>query len=112
MRIVPRCDVVAAKIDDLLQQFPEFDFTVAHNVGVRRSTFGILVQEVSENFVVILLLEIYCIKRNVELVTDPSNILCVFFCGTMTEFVSIVPVFHENANNLMPLLFEQQCGNG
>ena len=59
-------DIVGSQIHGLVQKFAEFDFTVAHDIGVRRSPSFIFIEEIGKYFIEVFLLEIDGIVGNVE----------------------------------------------
>ena len=60
----------------------------------------------------ILLFKIDRVTRDIELPANPAHILGILLRRAIAEFVGIVPVFHENADDVIALLLEQQCGHG
>ena len=57
-------------------------------------------------------LEIDRIIRDADLIADTAYVFRVFFRRAMAKLVGIVPVFHENADNIIALLLQQQRGDG
>lgn len=93
------------------EEVAEFDFTVAHNIRVRSASALVFLKEIGEHFIVILLFKVHCVIWNPDLIADPGYVLGIFFCCTMPEFVCVIPVFHEDADDIVSLLLQQQRGN-
>ena len=106
-------DIVGSQIHGLVQKFAEFDFTVAHDIGVRRSPSFIFIEEIGKYFIEVFLLEIDGIVGNVESLAHAAHVFSVSFSCAVAKLIGIIPVFHKDADHFIALLFEQErCYGG
>ncbi|MNV42487.1 hypothetical protein D3C71_1341620 [compost metagenome] len=104
--------IIGAKLKGFVQELSELDLSVAHDVWIRRPAGLIFIEEIRKYFVEVFLLEINGIVRNINLLAYAANILCIAFGRTYSEFVGIVPIFHEDADDVIALLLEQKRRDG
>ena len=109
LRIVPCCDIIRTQFHRIIQESFEFDFLVAHDIRIRRPALLIFVQEILEDLIPVFLFEIDGIIRNADLLCDSLNILVIFRCRTESEFIRIIPILHENADDVVTLFLQKQC---
>ena len=107
LRIVPHCNVIRIQLLGIIQKCFELDFLVAHHVRVWCAPSFVLVKEVLKNAIPVFLFEINRIIRNAYLTSHLSNILIVRGGRTNTIFISVIPVFHEDTDNIISLLLQQ-----
>src|SRR5690606_34169221 len=69
-------------------------------------------EKIRENLVVVLFFKIDRVARDIELVAYAADIFGVFFRRAKAVLVGVVPVFHENADDVIALFFEQQGRHG
>src|SRR5690606_22263558 len=100
--------VIGAQIHGLIQELPEFDLAVAHHIRIWRAAALIFFEKIGKYFIIVFLLEIDGIVRDIDLLTDAPYVLGVLLRRTAAELIGIIPVFHENADNIISLLLEQQ----
>ncbi|MNC31049.1 hypothetical protein D3C75_793570 [compost metagenome] len=110
--VVSCCNIIRAKLERLVQEFPELDLAVAHNIRIRRPPGLIFIEEIGKDFIKVFLLEINGIVRNIDLLAYAAYILSIGLCRAYTELVGIVPVLHEDADDVIALLLEQKRCNG
>ncbi|GJM84223.1 hypothetical protein HMSSN139_67190 [Paenibacillus sp. HMSSN-139] len=109
--IMPCRNVIRAEIQRFVQKFAELDFPVAHDVRVWRPAPLIFFEEIGKYFIVILLLEVHGVVGDIDLFADAANVFGVRFGRAVAEFVGIVPVFHEYADDVVALLLQQERGH-
>src|SRR5690606_12056934 len=90
----------------------ELDLFVAEYIGIGSASPLVLFQEVDENPLPILLFKIHCIIRNADLIANPPHIVEVLICCAETTLVSLVPILHKDAYDLVTRLLEHKCGHG
>ncbi len=95
----------------MLDKGLELDFPVAQNVRVRRSAGAIFAEEIFEHEIPVFGGKIAPVQRNTDVFCYGQGIPCVFCSRTITKTVIFLPVFHEHAGQLAPLLLEAQGGD-
>ena len=84
----------------------ELNLTITKDVRIRGSASFILMQEVLEHVVPVLGCKVSLMKLDSKCVTDLLSVCQVFFCRAVFCSVVFVPVLHEQAFNLIPLLYQ------
>ena len=89
----------------MLKKCFKFNFFIAHHIWIRCSTRFIFIKEISKYLIPILFFKINCIIWNADLVAYTNHIFIIFCCCAYTVFIRIIPVFHEDADHIIALLF-------
>ncbi len=105
--VVPGRDEVGPEAKRMVKERLELDFLVTHDVRVQRPSETVLGQEVFEHAVPIFFFEVDRVIRDSDLVGDRDDVFIVFRRRTDTVLVRIIPVFHKDPDDVIPLLFEQ-----
>ncbi|MPM63142.1 hypothetical protein SDC9_110022 [bioreactor metagenome] len=112
-RIVPGCRCLCACGYRKVEKRPKLDFAVAEYIRVWGSAARVLLEKIRKHAVAIFPRKVDRVVGNSD---EGANAFYVFIIarrGADAGFlVLFFPVFHKYANNVVPLLFEQQCGNG
>ena len=104
-RIVAGGNSLPPEREGVIQKSPEFDLFVTQHVRVgcaARTVFG---QEIAEHPIPVFSGKIHGVKWNPEMFANRTRHLEIFLRGTMTRGIVFLPVFHEQACNLVPLAF-------
>ncbi len=105
---------LSAEFESLAEEYVELDLAVTKNVGVRSTAGSVLGEHIIDDSFAVLGRKIDEMEGNVEFLSNEFSEKLVVspraIAGKSTG--SIVPITHKKANNLEPLLFEEECGNG
>ncbi len=88
----------------MVEKCLELDFTVAHNVGVRCTTTAVLAQEMLEYVVPVLARKIDRVQAYAESLADLLRVGEVDARRTVFPGIVFLPIFHEQAFDLVSLL--------
>ena len=89
----------------------EFDFGVAQNVGVGRAAALVFAQKLGKHAVFVLGGEVDVFDLNANHVSHGGCVDEIDVGGAKFGVVIVLPVFHEDADDLIALLFEQVGGD-
>src|SRR5699024_1754024 len=93
------------KREGMLKKGFKFDLFITHDIWVWRAPCFIFIKKIRKYFIPILFFKINGVIWNIQLITDFDNIIKVFRCGTDAVFISVIPVFHKDTDNIISLLF-------
>ena len=111
--VVAGGDGTEAVVAGPLEENPELDLAVAHDVGVGREAPPVSVEQIRDDAFAILLHQIDDAELDAEAVADSAGVLDVLHPRTMADDVVLVdPVLHVGAHEVVALLLEQQGGDG
>ncbi len=111
LSIMPHRNIVSIQFHRIVQKSLEFDFFIAHDVRIGRSAVTIFIQKIREDTVPVLFFKVDRIIRDADLVSNLGNVLIIFSHRTNAAVFFLVPVFHEDTDDVIALLFEQICAN-
>ena len=97
-------DQVGPELHGIIEKGPEFNLTVAEDVGVGCSARSVLAEKVLEHIVPIFCREVCCMEGNAQLVCNGLRVGKVLFCGAIFGAVVFLPVLHEQALYIETLL--------
>lgn len=110
--VVTGGDVVSAEVfcGELKEGF-EFDLFVAQDIRVRRTACFILFEEQLEDVIPVFCGKVDGMQFNTELIADGLRVGEVGSGGAVFLTVVFLPVLHEQAFHLIPLLLQKVGGN-
>ena len=111
-RIVAGRDVIGAKAQRIVEERAELDLAVAQHVGVRRAPGLVLAQEVREHALAVLGGEVDGLELDAEHVGHRRRVDQIHARRAVVVGVVVLPVLHEDADHLVPLLLQQPRGDG
>ena len=111
--VVARSHVVGPQLQGLLQEDVELDLAVAQHVGVGRAAALVLGEHILHHPAAVVLREVHHVQRDVE---PPGHQLgeeavVVPRAVALERARRVVPVDHEEAHHLVPLLLKQVGGH-
>ena len=89
-----------------LQKSLKFDFPITENIWIWSAPGKVFIKEMAKYITPVFARKIGSLKRNLEFLTDCFSVGKVFGGATVLIVVVAFPVFHEQAGDLMTLLFE------
>ncbi len=95
----------------MIEERAELDLAVAEDVGVRRASRLVLAQEVRENALAILGGEVHRFELDPDDVGDGCGVDQVGARRAVLVGVVVLPVLHEQADDVEALLLEQPRGD-
>ena len=110
--VMARRDIVRAQLLCILLEGAELYFAVAQHVGVGRPARAVLRKEIGKDALHVLARKVDGIVGDIEKAADAADVLEVLLGGTGAVFVRFLPVAHEEPDDVIALLFEEQRGNG
>ena len=100
---------VRPKLRHPVQKHLELDVPVAREVGVRRQAGLALGQEPLEHFRPVLRHEVHLHELDTEVPGGRLRVAKVRLCAALTApLLGVVPVPHENSENVAPRLLQQK----
>ena len=94
-------------------EYAELDLAITHHIWVGREAVLITVEQVGDNAFAVVLHEVDDAKFNSESVAHGAGVLDVLLPRAVADDVVLVdPVLHVGADEVVPLLFEQERGDG
>jgi len=106
-RVMAGRDPIGAQRDRVIEEGAELDFAIAQHVGVGRATGGVIVEEMGEHALAILGGEIHRFELDAD---DVGHGRCIDeILARRAVFVGVVvlPVLHEETDDVIPLRFQQ-----
>ena len=94
-----------------VQKSLKLDFPVAQHVRIGGTSCPVFLQEIGKNPIPVFFGEIDAVIRNTDQVADIPHIPPVFLRGAGAVDILFLPVFHENAHNVITLLLQKQGRN-
>ena len=104
-------DAAAAQLHGVIEKGLELDLGVAQHVRVGRAPGGILAQEVGKHPVLVFGGKIYHLQLDADDIGDRSNVNQVLPRRAVFIIIVVLPVLHEQADDVEALLLEQQGGD-
>jgi hypothetical protein len=99
--------VEAVRLSPLAKD-PEFNVTIAHDIGIGGLALLVTLQQVGDDELTIVGHEIDDAKRNPEVIRDGVSVDDVLFPRTVTDdFVFVDPVLHVGRFDLLPRVSDQ-----
>ncbi len=109
LRVMSCCDKIRAAFNREIQKRLKLYLPVAEYIGVWRPPPLVFIQEIRKNPVPVLLGKIRRIKGYPYRLADASYIFVILLGCAYALIVLFLPVLHENAYHLMPLLLKEFC---
>ncbi|MNR17668.1 hypothetical protein D3C85_1343460 [compost metagenome] len=106
-----RGDGVGAQRHRVVQKRLELDLGIAQHVGVGRAAGRVLAQEIGEHAVLVFGGEVHRLHVHADQVGHGHHVEPVLARGAVFAVVIVLPVLHEQADDLVPLLLEQPRGD-
>ena len=106
-RVVPGRDLFGAQPHGVVQKCLELDFGVAQHVRVRCPAGLVFAQELREHAVLVFGREVDVFDLDTDHIRDRRGIHEIDVRCAVFGIVVIIPVLHEDADDLMPLLLQQ-----
>ncbi len=108
---MPRGDEIGPEFQGLVQKGVEFYLAVAQHVGIGRTSAFVFGEHVVHHAPTILGREVDEPERNVETLGHQlgEDLIVVPRAVAFERALGIVPVAHEQPDDLVPLLFEEIC---
>jgi hypothetical protein len=110
--VVAGGDFLGAQAHRVVQKGLELDFGIAQDVGVGRAARLVFAQKLGEHAVLVVGRKVDMLDLNADHVRHGGGIYKIDVGGAVFGVVVILPVFHEDADDLVALLFEQVRGYG
>ena len=106
--VVPRRHVIGPQLGRVFDKGLELDFLVTNYIGVRRPALLVFINKVREDPVPVFFFKVDRVVRNPNLTRNFGDVLVIFRCRTNPIFIGIIPVFHEDAHDIIALALEQE----
>jgi hypothetical protein len=104
-------DPIGAERARMIEERAELDLAVAENVGIRRASRLVFAQEVREDALAILGGEVHRFELDSDDVGDRRGVDQIGARGAVLVGVVVLPVLHEEADDVEALLLEQPRGD-
>ncbi len=98
-------DEIGTKAHRVIEERFELDFLVTHDVWIRCPTEFIFIEEVREDLIPVLFFKIDRIIRNADLIGYGDDVFIIFRRRTKAVLIRVIPVFHEDPDDVIALLF-------
>jgi hypothetical protein len=112
LSVVAGGDAIRAERQRVVEKGPELDLRVAQHVGVGRAAGPVVAEKSVEHALLVLGGEIDDVDIHADGVGDGDGRDQVLPRRAVVVGVVVLPVLHEEAGNLVPLLLQQQGGDG
>ena len=113
--IVPGRYIVSAKFESSFQENIKLDLPVAEHIRIRRTALLVLIKHIVHNTLFVLLTKVNRLERDAQFLGDDEGVIAIFQPGTLAadDYTVVMPVFHEQADYIIALLFQQiRCDAG
>src|SRR5713101_1070683 len=110
-RIVPGRDALRAERQGVIEESAELDLGVAQHVRVGSAAGGVFREESAEDALLVLRREIHHLQLDADHLGDRGAVDQVLARRAVLVVVVVLPVLHEEADDLEPLAFEEQRGD-
>ena len=110
--VVAGCNQVGTEHQGVIKKGFELDLAVAQDVRIRRASGLVFGKEVLEHVVPVLGGEVGGVQFDADVVAHGLSVGQVIHGGAIFGAVVLVPVLHKQAFDLIPLLKQEQGGNG
>ena len=110
-RVVPCRDRIGAERHRMIEKRAKFDFTVAQDIRIRRASRFVFAQKLFEHALAIFRREIDRFEVDADDVRDRCRIDEVFARRAVFVGVVVLPVLHEQADDVEALPLQQPRGN-
>ena len=111
-RVVAGGKVVRAEFCGVVRHFGEFDFAVAEDVRVGGASGAVFGEEVAEDALVVFGDEVHGVQRDAEGFANIARVFDVFFGAAIAAAVGFFPVFHEDAEDVVTGIAQEEGGDG
>ncbi len=111
-RVMSGGDAVCAQAHGMVEKGLELDLGVAQHVWVGRASGGIFAQKFGKHPLFVFRREIHRLDVDADTVGHARGVEPVLTRGAVFAVIVVFPVFHEQANDRVTLLFEQPGGHG
>ena len=106
-----RCNIVGTKGDGIVQKSPEFHFFVTKNIRIGCSSGLIFREEVLKNPVPVLGRKTGGVQFDADGIGNGLGVGQICHGCAVLGAVILVPIFHEQAFNLIALVFQKPGGH-
>jgi len=106
--VMARGNFLRTQTDGVVEEGFELDFRVAQDIRVGRAPGFVFAQEVAEYALLVFLGEIHRLDRNADGVGDRHRVDQVLARRAIFAVVIVLPILHEQADDLIALLLQQQ----
>jgi hypothetical protein len=96
-----------AELQRVIEEGLELDLGVAQHIGIRRAAGRVLAQELGEHAVLVLGGEVHGLEFDPDHVRGRGRVDQVLPRRAVLVIVVVLPVLHEETDDLMALLFQQ-----
>ena len=104
-------DFLGPQAHGVVQKGLELDFGVAQDVGVGRAPAAVFAQEFGKHPVLVLCGKVDVLDLDADHVRHGGCVNKIDVRGAVLRIVVVFPVFHEDADDLVALLFKQPGGD-
>ena len=111
-RVVAGGEVVRAEFCGVVRHFGKFDFAVAEDVRVGGASGAVFGEEVAEDALVVFGDEVHGVQRDAEGFANIARVFDVFFGAAIAAAVGFFPVFHEDAEDVVTGIAQEEGGDG
>ena len=105
--VVPRGDEVGPHGHGMVEEGAELDLCVAENVGIGRAASAVFAQKVGEDALAVFLREVDGLDVDADHVGDGARVDEVLTGGAVFAVIVVLPVLHEEADDVVALLLEE-----
>jgi hypothetical protein len=111
-RVVAGRDLLRAQAQGVIEEGLELDFRVAQHVGVGRSSRLVLAEELRKDAVLVVSREVDVLDLDAQHVGHAGRIEEVLARRAVFVVIVVLPVLHEDRDDLVALLLQQVCRDG
>jgi hypothetical protein len=109
--VVPGGDLLGAQAHGVVQERAELDLGVAQHVRIGRAAGGVLAQELGEHALLVLGGEVHRLELDADRVGRRGGVDQVFARGAVLVVVVVLPVLHEDPDDLVPGALQEKRGH-
>ena len=109
--IVTRSDEIGAHGHGVVKEGSKFNFGIAEDIGIRRPSCAVFAQKVGEDALAVFLGKVDSFNIDSDNICDGACIDEILARGAVFAVIVILPIFHEESDDVVALFLEKPCAD-
>ena len=104
-------NMIGAEGHRMIKKCFKFDFSIAQHIRIGGAARRVLSQKIGKNTIFVFGSKIHCLDIDAHHIGHARSVKPVLSGRTVLGIVIVLPVLHEQTNDLIALLFQEPSGH-